>query len=108
MSGKYPALSRFVDIMVRELDANKEKGTWKDLDDEVLISEADIHLEQLNRLLDDLHEPGGATPETRREIAHECADVSNFMMFIADNAILPKIDEDAPYGTEEKEIEETA
>ncbi|KKN48571.1 hypothetical protein LCGC14_0651580 [marine sediment metagenome] len=69
---------RFVDVMLEKLDENRHKDHWSDMS----------HKWLLNRLRQETIELRGAIKRGRAtEIAREAADVANFAMMIADNAL---------------------
>ncbi len=69
---------RFVDVMLEKLDENRHKGHWRDMSQKWLLNRLRQETGELRRAV----EGGNAT-----EIAREAADVANFAMMIADNAL---------------------
>lgn len=69
---------RFVDVMLEKLGENRYKGHWSDMSQKWLLNRLRQETGELRRAI----EGGKAT-----EIAREAADVANFAMMIADNAL---------------------
>jgi NTP pyrophosphatase (non-canonical NTP hydrolase) len=69
---------RFVDVMLEKLDENRHKDHWSGMSQKWLLNRLRQETGELSRAI----KRGNAT-----EIAREAADVSNFAMMIADNAL---------------------
>ncbi len=84
-----PELLLFVQEMQEQLDRNKEKGHWRGCDDEILISELQMHVGALQRTLykqPDHKTSSGRKADWLRKVADDAADIANFAMMLWDNA----------------------
>ena len=76
----------FSDLMVKALAEHGDRGdSWKDEDEGWLLERAREELEELAISLEKRDTKGmGYSQKQAKVIAHNAADVSNFMMMIAD------------------------
>ncbi len=78
------AVLSFVVDMKYKLRLNNHKGHWKEYDESFLLRRMNDEFKELQEACKFL----GADPASRNylSVIHECADVANFAMMIADNA----------------------
>jgi NTP pyrophosphatase (non-canonical NTP hydrolase) len=77
------ALKWFSGQMKKKLAENDHKRHWSEMDDQYLVTRL---LQEANELIDAIHKYNQGEA-TIYDIISECADVSNFSMFIATNKI---------------------
>lgn len=86
-----PEAARFAEEMENQLQANEEKGGWKDSDRRFLLSELTKNYNHLERLLVWFEGPGNVcrstliSRESEKDILRRAANIANFAMMIADN-----------------------
>jgi hypothetical protein len=78
------SVSKFGEAMVDRLTANARKGHWANCHNGYLRRRLRTETRELFALLDKANRTG-LTPELRKAIVHEAADVANFAMMIAEN-----------------------
>lgn len=90
------AVMGFVVDMKYKLRLNNHKGHWKDYDMAWLVKRTKDEVKELGDALQQVYDkkPNAAM---YMDVIHECADVSNFVMMIADN-IKRRMRENATQG----------
>lgn len=74
----------FVVDMKYKLRLNNHKGHWKDYDITALVAWLDEEVRELKAAVHELSQ-FGVTDKRLLDVVHECADIGNFGMMIADN-----------------------
>jgi NTP pyrophosphatase (non-canonical NTP hydrolase) len=81
------AVDDFMNDMIRKLVANEDKGHWSEVTQWYLLSRLNDELTELSDAMikGAAIKPVSDANKLSQAIIDECADVSNFCMFIADN-----------------------
>jgi NTP pyrophosphatase (non-canonical NTP hydrolase) len=80
------AVLQFTIDMKYKLRLNNHKGHWKDQDFTHLLMKLNGEVSELVEALKPIQKSGRFDQKVFMDIIHECADVSNYAMMIADNA----------------------
>ena len=83
-----PAVRRFAEAMEKKLRENDYKGGWRDCTDSYLYKRMTGECGELLWYLTEPQHKGRVNEDIIERIVGESADVANFAMMLADNALL--------------------
>jgi hypothetical protein len=75
----------FSEKMEKTLQENDYKGEWDMCDFEYLIDRLNDEVQEINELNEDERLDCDLSKSLAKKVIHECTDVANFAMMIADN-----------------------